>query len=257
MDEKDIVKQIFSKNKASYITSSTHANKQDLQEMINWLEPASEMNVLDIATGGGHVAKHLSPYVAKVTATDLTEAMLTNTASHLQAYNNITFTVADAEDLPFENDTFDIVTCRIAAHHFPNPKAFLAEVARVLTPAGKFLLIDNVAPNEPTLDHFYNTFEKMRDPSHVRARSIAEWKNMFEHQPMRMIKQTSRKKTLPFQEWAKRTLATKAEVQHVENYLMNAMKYIRNYFQIDIKKGHIQSFAIDEWMVLCKQENEQ
>lgn len=257
MNEKDRVRQVFSKNKDLYITSSTHSNINDLVKMREWLNPKQNMKVLDIATGGGHVAKYLSPYVSEIVATDLTEEMLNNTANHLKDYQNIRFTAADAENLPFSDHTFEIVTCRIAAHHFPNPDLFLAEVGRVLTTNGQFLLIDNVAPEDNGLDHFYNILEKMRDPSHVRARSISQWKSMLDKEDLQIVRETTRKKTLPFREWAERTLQTEEEINNVEDYLMNTKQDIQNYFQIKVKNQHVERFAVDEWMVLVKHRCEQ
>ncbi|NEU31006.1 class I SAM-dependent methyltransferase [bacterium LRH843] len=66
-----------------------------------------------------------------------------------------------------------------AAHHFPNPARFIAEVARVLTPNGKFILIDNVVPDDKQLAAFINTFEKLRDDSHVRCLSMNEWLHLL------------------------------------------------------------------------------
>ncbi|MBT2216903.1 methyltransferase domain-containing protein [Virgibacillus dakarensis] len=253
MREKDYVKQVFSKNKDAYINSSTHANGNDLVNMIEWLKLAPDMIALDIATGGGHVAKQLAAHVNEVIATDLTEEMLRNTAKHLQSCENITFTVADAEDLPFANDMFDIVTCRIAAHHFPDPDKFVAEVARVLRPDGQFLFIDNIAPENTSLDQFNNTLEKMRDYSHVRSRTIAEWTTIFNRQCLQIVKEKRRKKRLPFREWVARTLDSDTEMDRVEKYLLNAAEEIQEYFQVERKEAHVQSFAIDEWMVLFRQ----
>ncbi|WP_231514904.1 class I SAM-dependent methyltransferase [Oceanobacillus salinisoli] len=114
--------------------------------LVDWLSPDLQMSVLDIATGGGHVAKTLSPFVQTVFATDLTKEMLAVTANYLHDYKNIHYVIADAEDLPFLDQSFDIVTCRIAAHHFQDKERFIQGVKRVLKDDGKFLFIDNVTP---------------------------------------------------------------------------------------------------------------
>ncbi|MFB4167561.1 class I SAM-dependent methyltransferase [Virgibacillus sp. JSM 102003] len=251
MREKDDVKRIFSKNKEAYVTSSTHAFGKDLSLMINWLQPKSTMKVLDIATGGGHVAKHLATHVKQVVATDITEEMLENTALYLKSYKNIFYAVADAEDLPFEGESFDIVSCRIAAHHFPDPERFIAEVNRVLKPGGQFLLIDNIAPENHKFDQFINSFEKMRDHSHIRSRSLIEWKSMFADYNLSIIKERTRKKVLPYHEWVHRTLDNDEIIQHVGQFILESDKETKNYFQVDCEDNIIHSFAIDEWMVMC------
>jgi SAM-dependent methyltransferase len=87
---------------------------------------------------------------------------------------NIRMAEADAEELPFPNASFEIVTCRIAPHHFPNPDRFISEAARVLAPGGRFLLVDTTVP-AGELGVFWNRFEATRDPSHVRSLTTEEW----------------------------------------------------------------------------------
>ncbi|WP_077326071.1 class I SAM-dependent methyltransferase [Virgibacillus siamensis] len=252
MREKDNVKHVFSKNSDAYVTSSTHSTGDDLSLMIDWLKPEASMSMLDIATGGGHVAKQLAPHVKQVVATDITEAMLANTAKHLHTCTNIDFEIADAENLPMEDNSFDIVTCRIAAHHFPNPDLFISEVFRVLKQGGQFLFIDNIAPESSTFDTFVNSLEKMRDYSHVRSRTITEWKSLLNKYHLKINHEKFRKKTLPFQEWVHRTLDDVNEIKGVEEFLLNASDDIQEYFQIETEKNKIKSFAIDEWMILAK-----
>ena len=141
---KQKVEEVFGKNADKYVTSNSHAKGDDLPLLVDWLKPEKTWKVLDIATGGGHVTKTLAPHVATVFSTDLTRAMLENTAKHLRHnFDNIEYVVADAEALPFLTETFDAAVCRIAPHHFPQPDRFISEVAKVLKTGGKFILIDN------------------------------------------------------------------------------------------------------------------
>lgn len=246
-----MIKQVFSNNKDAYITSSTHANENDLDLLVEWLEPGQDMNALEIATGGGHVAKKLSDHVKYVIATDITKEMLENTAKHLRYYNNIHYVIADAEHLPFIDNTFNLVTCRIAAHHFPHPDVFIQEVRRVLKPGGKFLFIDNVAPEEDSYDYFINTLEKKRDYSHVRSLKVYEWKNIFLEHDLTIVNCQNRKKVLPYEEWVSRTLDTKEEIDKVSRFILAASSEIQAYYRVKLNCRGIQSFAIDEWMVLA------
>lgn len=252
MNQKQYVKQVFSKNKEAYVTSNTHAKGSDLSVLIDWLQPNNDMIVLDIATGGGHVAKKLAPKVAKVFATDITKEMLENTAAHLQDYPNIFYVIADAESLPFLDNTFDIITCRIAAHHFPSPDRFIQEVQRVLKSNGSFLLIDNIGSEKPAYDIFINTLEKMRDYSHGRSLKISEWEKLLSSNHLTIFKQERRKKTLTYNEWVNRTLEGNTKIEEVRQYILTASTEIKDYFQIKIEHEEIIAFTIDEWMVLCQ-----
>ncbi|MFA1818632.1 class I SAM-dependent methyltransferase [Virgibacillus oceani] len=251
MSGKKDVKNVFTKNRKAYVSSSTHRNSRDLTLLTEWLNPNSDMVALDIATGGGHTAKRLSPYVNRVIATDITKDMLENTAAYLSGYSNIDYIIADAEHLPFLNHTFDIVTCRIAAHHFPNPDQFILEVKRVLKEKGKFLLIDNIAPANEKYDLFINSLEKIRDYSHDRSLRINEWKKFFSENKLEILQEQKRKKTLPYEEWVNRTLDDEEDQKQVEQFMTSASEDIKHYYKIKMEEGKIQHFTIDEWMVLC------
>ena len=248
------VQEQFSKNAEKYVSSDTHAKGTDLPTMAVWLEPTKDWIILDVATGGGHVSKTLSPHVGHVFATDLTSQMLATAKDHLSSSNcnNVWYVVADAEQLPFLDHTFDAVACRIAAHHFPNPQHFVAEVARVLKPGGKLLLIDNIAPENSELDGFMNTTEKLRDDSHGRCYSISEWNNWFNDHNLTVMKSELRRKTFDFPVWVRRTTDSEEQVHSVVNHILSARKDIQEYFSIVMENGDIQSFQIDEWMVMVQ-----
>ncbi|MUK89503.1 methyltransferase domain-containing protein [Ornithinibacillus sp. L9] len=251
---KDEVIQSFSKNREAYVTSSTHSKGKDLSQLIEWIQPKPNMMVLDIATGGGHVAKSVSEHVHTVFATDITKQMLETASKYLTNYDNIHYIVADAENLPFLDHTFDIVTCRIAAHHFPNPAKFMQETARVLKLGGVFLFIDNVAPEKEKYDTFINQLEKMRDYSHVRSLRISEWMKLFHKHQFTVVKQEKKKKTLPYTEWINRTLDSQKDKENVKNFMLHEANDIHSYFHIESNEEDIQSFTIDEWMVLCQKK---
>lgn len=246
----------FGKHAEKYVTSEIHAKGTDLNTLIEWLQPQKSEIVLDIATGGGHVAKALSPHIGQVFATDLTRDMLANTARHLkQVSDNVSYIIADAENLPFLDDTFDIVTCRIAAHHFPNPQDFIKEVARVLKPNGSFLLIDNVSPIEEHLAQFMNTLELLRDESHSRCLSVEEWQELFSKSNLKEVQSQLRKKTYTFPSWVERTANSQEQINRVNQYIFDANEEIQKYFNVSYENAEIQSMQIDEWMVMCKKED--
>jgi ubiquinone/menaquinone biosynthesis C-methylase UbiE len=176
-DLKSLSQQRFGKYAASYVSSWSHRQGPDLQRLVELAGDHPGWEALDIATGGGHTALAIAPHVARVVATDLTEPMLAAAREFILAggATNVEFHPADAEDLPFTAASFDLVTCRIAAHHFPHPERFVAEVVRVLRPGGLFLLQDQVTPEDPKTADWITAFEKRRDPSHGRALSRSEW----------------------------------------------------------------------------------
>lgn len=230
----------------SYVTSPSHAKGDDLQRLIQLAAPVGTERVLDVATGGGHTALAFAPLVTSVTAIDLTPKML-EAASKFAAERgatNISFEVADAERLPFGDETFDIVTARIAPHHFAEPEAFLRESARVLVPGGLFLLDDNMAPEDDELDAFMNRFEQWRDPSHVRAYRPSEWRAWMKASGLRVVAEDPLDvKRYAFIEWTERMHMPASERDELERWLLSAPQRCRGYFQVESAHGRVQGIC--------------
>jgi len=181
MDQSDSIRDRFGRAAAAYAQSAVHVGGPDLDAMLAAGELEGVERVLDVGCGPGHTALAFAGRVAEVVALDLTAPMLEQ-ARRLAAergLRNVRFECGDARALPFESDTFDVVTSRLSAHHYADPATFLGEVARVLAPGGRFLLVDIVAPEDPASDTFLNAFELLRDASHVRDHSISQWESMF------------------------------------------------------------------------------
>ncbi|WP_338115060.1 class I SAM-dependent methyltransferase [Paenibacillus ehimensis] len=250
------VQEQFGKHADKYVASEGHAQGDDLEVLLQWLDPRPEWQVLDIATGGGHAAGKLSAHVRHIVATDLTRPMLAAAAAHLagRGCGNILYTVADAEQLPFLDAAFDAVTCR-AAHHFPNPALFMQEAARVLKPGGRFVFIDNVAPDDDDLAAFMNRFEGMRDPSHVRCLPVREWKALAEAAGLRVVRAQMSRKRHAFPSWVRRTAETEEQVRQVERFILGGSTSCREYFAVHTGEGTggtLQSLQIDDWRVLLE-----
>ena len=181
-DSKTLSQERYTQFADGYVTSETHATGSDLDRLLAIAEPQPHWRALDIATGGGHTALKFAPHVARVIATDLTPRMLEKARRFIveeKGVGNVTFREADAENLPFADAQFDLVTSRIAPHHFPDVQRFLNDCARVLMPGGMLMLQDHVLPADDEAARLVDQFERLRDPSHNRAFNEAEWYAMF------------------------------------------------------------------------------
>jgi ubiquinone/menaquinone biosynthesis C-methylase UbiE len=116
---------------------------------------------------------------------------------------NVTVEYADAEDLPYEDESFDLVTCRIAPHHFVDVGPFMRQARRVLRPGGVLAVVDNIVPPGLAGD-YVNAFEKLRDPSHGRCLSLDEWQQAFQAVGVSILRQGTLDKQIVFEEWAAR-----------------------------------------------------
>jgi ubiquinone/menaquinone biosynthesis C-methylase UbiE len=181
MDIKQSVQNQFAPVAANYATSAVHVAGPDLTAMLGAVALSGAERVLDAGCGTGHTALAFAPMVAEVVAVDITEAMLAQgrKMARDRGLANIDFKRGDVERLPFPDASFDLVTSRYSAHHYPHPAVALREFARVLKPGGAFLLVDVVAPDAPAQDTFLNTIELLRDPSHVRDHTVEQWQRML------------------------------------------------------------------------------
>jgi len=150
---------VWSERAAAFRESASHREGPDLDLLVEWCEPGHAVSVLDVATGGGHVARRLRAEGCTVVSVDPAPGMEPDV-------------IAPAEALPFEDWSFDVVTCRIAAHHFTDVRQAVAEMARVTR---RLVVIeDNVF-----VDERVEEAERLRDPTHVRCYSEDEWMQLL------------------------------------------------------------------------------
>ncbi|MEW5963209.1 MAG: methyltransferase domain-containing protein [Pseudomonadota bacterium] len=229
---KSLAEQQFGPHAAHYATSTVHAAGESLGMLVARIAPTPEWRVLDVATGAGHMAAAIAPHVAEVVASDITEEMLAETARMAVARGlaNVGTTRAEAGALPFADASFDAVVCRLAAHHFPSIPRFVAEVRRVLVPGGTFGLVDNVGPDAEILpghtadgiaaaDAAYDAFERLRDPSHVRALTREEWRRVITREGVSIASEELIAKELAFGPWVERMSCDPATVLRLEAML--------------------------------------
>lgn len=264
---KSLVQQQFGANAANYLTSKVHAKGASLGRLVELVAPQKTWAALDIATGAGHTAAAFAPHVARVVASDLTPEMLVQSQKLAaeKGFANMETAIADAEKLPFPDASFDLVTCRIAPHHFPDVAAFLAESFRVLKPGGTFALVDNVSPDPETTPGFskaelrdagiaYNAFEKIRDPSHGRALTTAEWLELIAETGFSLKHHEHAAKAMDFASWVKTMQVPAETVPRLEQMLHDASPALNAF----LKPGPYEAnggklgFTLDELIAIAR-----
>ena len=175
---------LWSDRADAYRTSAIHSQGPDLDLTVEWCEPGPGVTVLDVATGGGHVARRLRELGATVVTVDPAPGMKADTT-------------APAEDLPFADGSFDAVACRVAAHHFADVLQAVKEMARVAK--HRVVICDNTFVSESSEEA-----DRVRDPSHVRNYGIAEWHSFFELAGLDVAAEEFMQRPLEIQPWLDR-----------------------------------------------------
>jgi SAM-dependent methyltransferase len=172
-----LVNAQFGARADAYLTSAVHSQGPDLEALAALVAGRSQARVLDLGCGGGHVGFAVAPQVREVVAYDLSAEMLAVVASAARERGlaNLVTRHGVAEALPFDEASFDFVFSRYSAHHWRDFERGVSEAARVLKPGGTAAFVDVVAPASALLDTFLQAIELLRDPSHVRDCSRAQW----------------------------------------------------------------------------------
>jgi SAM-dependent methyltransferase len=199
-------RKLFGAAASDYANATVHVSGPDLDALLEAGAFQGTERVLDLGCGAGHTTIAVALRAAHVTGIDVTEEMLAEGRKQLErrGIGNVEFEQGDACALGFGEASFDAVTCRFAAHHFPDAMASVREAARVLKPGGKYLLVDSLAPEDPGLDTFENMVEFLRDASHVRNFRASEWCRMFREAGLSAEVQYRAGLALDGMDWVKR-----------------------------------------------------
>ena len=243
---KQAVAQAFGAAAQAYRTSSVHASGADLARLVELARLEGSERVLDAGCGAGHTAVAFATHVRTVLAVDLSSEMLAVTASLAaeRGIANLEVRRGDVEWLPAADGEFDLVVSRYSAHHWPHPEHALSEIARVLRPGGRFLLGDIVSWDDPTSDSYLQAIEVLRDPSHVRDHSAAQWLEMLA--AAGFAAETAWRFPVPieFTSWVERIRTPEAHLPALRSLLAAAPLEVRAALAVDEAQNFVIQGAI-------------
>jgi ubiquinone/menaquinone biosynthesis C-methylase UbiE len=245
----EFVQKQFGSVAERYRHSSVHAGGEDLKRMVETANLTGVERVLDAGCGAGHTALTFAPHAAQVVAYDLTPSMLEQ-VKQLAAERRVSSVVTqegDVEHLPFADDEFDLVVSRYSAHHWGSPAAALREFRRVLKPGGRFILSDIVAQDAPVVDTYLQTIEVLRDPSHVRDHSAAQWLAMLGAAGFDAEVIYTWRLPLNFDAWVTRMATPGANVSMIKTLFNIAPGEVRAAFEVQ----EDYTFTLDGVLVLA------
>jgi SAM-dependent methyltransferase len=234
MSDSNFAAQHYAPRARDYVTSAVHSGGADLDQIELELKGQGAARVLDLGCGGGHVSYRAAPLVAEVVACDVTQSMLDAVAATAaeRGLTNITVRQGAAENLPFEAGSFDIVLCRFSAHHWQHMEAGLREARRVAKQGAKAVFIDTIAPEDATLDTHVQAIELLRDVSHVRNYTTAEWVAALSRSGYMVEGITRRTLRMEFAVWTARTRTPSLHADAIRALQAAAPDFVRAHFAI-------------------------
>jgi ubiquinone/menaquinone biosynthesis C-methylase UbiE len=231
------VQSQFDPRAQAYLTSAVHAAGPDLERagmLVSQALPAAAQ-ALDIGCGGGHLSFALAPHVARMVALDPSPGMLTalSQAALSKGLSQIEVRQASAESLPLDDCSFDLVCTRYSAHHWTRLEQAIRELARVLAPGGYALIIDTLGHEDPLVDTFMQSIELLRDPSHVRNRSVAEWRSLLRSAALVELDQAEWPIRLEFASWVARMRTPADRAAVIRSLQEGAPREVRQALRIE------------------------
>jgi SAM-dependent methyltransferase len=181
MSHRDVIVDQFTKQAVPFSTAPAIRDVEALERLVAFAGAGAEDDVLDVACGPGLVVAAFAAVARRVTGIDVTPAMI-DRARALAAERglaNVDLRVGDVVPLPYRDGSFSVVVSRFAFHHFLDPGAVLAEMRRVCRPGGRVVVTDLLASPDPRKAAAFHRMEMLRDPSHVRALTLAELGGLF------------------------------------------------------------------------------
>ena len=209
MDHFSRVQKEFKRQAAMLSAAPVFSDSGVLKQIYRAVKPTKRMNLLDLGCGPGIVTAALAPDLREVVAYDLTPEMLDQARQRCAkaALKNIRFEVGRAEQLPFENESFDGVVTRLTIHHFLDPQPVMNEVVRVMRPEGRLVVADVVSSENEEEAALHNALEILRDPSHVRMYPPRGLVELLQASGLRIISQVAWVMKREYGEWIRITNA--------------------------------------------------
>ena len=201
--QRELVRKQFTKTLEAFSQFAVRDTPEVLAEKVEFAKPQPTDLALDVACGPGALVLALAPRVKFARGIDLTEEMIRK-ASAFQLERqivNAAFDCGEAEQLPYRDASFDLVTCQMSLHHMPKPELSVRELVRVTKPEGRLVVIDTLSPESDAKFELHNRIESARDPSHTESLRLTTFLEMFDNCGLEVTRQTMKRRQRSFNQW--------------------------------------------------------
>lgn len=238
----------FGPRARAYVESAVHAQGGDLSRLGDLAAARRPARALDLGCGGGHVTYAMAPHAETVVACDLSAEMLAavRATATARGLGNVETVESSAESLPFADADFDMLGCRYSAHHWQNVDAGLREARRVLKPGAPAVFIDVVSPGSPLPDTHLQAVELLRDTSHVRDYSIAEWREKLGRAGFTVTDVVTWRVRMDFPVWIARMATPEPLATAIRLVQQSAPDEVRRHFGIEEDGSFMLDMALFE-----------
>jgi len=202
----DTIIHEFTRQSDAFNVAPVMRSVETLQSLLDLLPAEPSQRWVEVACGPGLISRGLAPRVGQVTGVDLAQAMLDvgEREARNAGLNNVTFTLGDANSLPFDGASFDGAVTRFSLHHIPVPGRCVEEMARVVRPGGWVAIGDHVGSDQQDAAAWHQEIERLRDPSHWACLIPAKMRSLGERAGLRLQSERLIPFTMEFEEWLTR-----------------------------------------------------
>ena len=200
---KEAVQRQFTKTAEAFAKLAVRDAPEVVTEKVEFARPQATDLALDVACGPGVFVLALAPRVRFARGIDLTDEILRQARAFQQErqVDNVCFERGEAEQLPYPDAAFDLVTCQLSFHHMPRPELALKEMLRVMKPEGRMLIIDSLGPESDEKFELHNRIENLRDPSHALSLRLTTFMRLFDEHGLDILRQSIKRRPRSFDHW--------------------------------------------------------
>lgn len=238
---KTSVQDQFNRCAQFYLKGSLMDDQELLNLIVRLVKPQADDQALDVACGAGFLVCKLANSVRRAVGVDLSTVMLSEAGKYALSLGlaNTNFQLSDGESLPYADETFDIVSCKLALHYFPNPGRVIGEMKRVAKNGASLVLIDRISSENIQKQEYHNRIEKLRTPSKIKVYSPSEIVSLLEKQALLIDHIHHCEQHQDFADWIQMTGAPEENQRYATELMLQSVEEDLTGLKVDIKDGRL------------------